>query len=96
MRVLITGAGGFLGRRLTQALLARGTLVGPGGQPEKIAQIILSDVAPIAPLATAEMFEGLTLDAILSSKALPGGTAPHAVRSAAMALPDRIAGAYPR
>jgi nucleoside-diphosphate-sugar epimerase len=44
MKVVITGGAGFLGRRLAQALLERGTLDGPDGQPRAIGEIVLLDV----------------------------------------------------
>ena len=47
MRVLITGAGGFLGRRLVRHLLDGDGLVGPSGQREPVTQLVLSDVGPI-------------------------------------------------
>ena len=43
MEVLITGGAGFLGAKLARQLLARGTLAGPSGQPEKISRITLLD-----------------------------------------------------
>ena len=47
MKLLITGAAGFIGRRLTQTLLARGTLAG-----DRIDRIVMADqVAPAAALA---------------------------------------------
>ena len=53
MRVLVTGAEGYLGRKLVCALLQRGELIGPGGRPEPIEQLLLTDMAaePAAPLA---------------------------------------------
>jgi nucleoside-diphosphate-sugar epimerase len=41
MKLLITGGGGFVGARLAQALLARGTLAG-----ERIERLVLTDIAP--------------------------------------------------
>jgi D-erythronate 2-dehydrogenase len=41
MKLLITGGGGFLGDRLTRALLDRGTLAG-----QTIKQVVLTDIAP--------------------------------------------------
>jgi heme exporter protein B len=41
MKVLITGGAGFVGTRLAQALLARGTLDG-----RRIEQLVLADLAP--------------------------------------------------
>lgn len=45
MKVLITGGGGFLGYRLAQALLKKGTLVDVEGKQEAISQIVLFDMA---------------------------------------------------
>ena len=50
MKVVITGAAGFLGRKLTQALLEGGTLAGPGEAAERIDKLVLFD--SIAPPAT--------------------------------------------
>jgi D-erythronate 2-dehydrogenase len=47
MKVLVTGAAGFLGRRLINALLARGELTGPNGTPVAIEQIDAFDVVPL-------------------------------------------------
>ena len=47
MKLLITGGGGFIGSRLTRALLDRGTLAG-----REISQVVLADqVAPRAEIA---------------------------------------------
>ena len=43
MEVLITGGAGFLGSKLARQLLARGTLAGPSGLPDKISRITLLD-----------------------------------------------------
>jgi nucleoside-diphosphate-sugar epimerase len=45
MRVVITGGGGFIGFKLAKALLARGTLAGADGAPQKIARVVLIDQA---------------------------------------------------
>lgn len=47
MKVLVTGAAGFLGRRLIRALLARGELTGPAGTAVAIKQIDAFDVVPL-------------------------------------------------
>ena len=50
MRVVITGGGGFIGRRLAERLLARGSLVGAEGKEEPIDELVLFDVnAPPSP-----------------------------------------------
>ena len=47
MKVVITGGGGFLGRRLGGKLVEVGKLTGPDGQPHAIDKIVLFDaVAP--------------------------------------------------
>lgn len=48
MRVLVTGAEGYLGRKLVAALLERGELAGPSGKPEQIDSLVLTDMAPSA------------------------------------------------
>ena len=49
MKVVITGGLGFLGRRLADAVLARGALTGPSGAPESVDAVVLFDaVAPSA------------------------------------------------
>ena len=45
MKVLITGGGGFIGYRLAQALLKRGTLAGAEDKQESISEIVLLDMA---------------------------------------------------
>ena len=45
MHVTVTGAGGFLGKRLISQLLQRGSLVDPSGNPQPITKIIAADVS---------------------------------------------------
>lgn len=47
MKVVVTGAAGFLGRRLIRALLARATLTDADGRTQRIEQITGFDVAPL-------------------------------------------------
>ncbi len=45
MKVVITGGTGFVGQRLAQALLQRGSLTAPGGAQAPIEEVLLFDVA---------------------------------------------------
>ena len=45
MKVLITGGGGFLGYRLAQAILKKGTLADAEGNQKKVSEIVLFDLA---------------------------------------------------
>ncbi len=49
MNVVITGGAGFLGRRLAENLLQRGTLCGSSGGEERIDRLTLVDVVSSAP-----------------------------------------------
>jgi nucleoside-diphosphate-sugar epimerase len=48
MRVLVTGAAGFIGSHLRSALLARGQLSDASGKPQGISELIVADTVPIA------------------------------------------------
>ena len=43
MKVVITGGGGFLGRKLAQRILHQGALTGPSGQSEAVTELIVFD-----------------------------------------------------
>jgi nucleoside-diphosphate-sugar epimerase len=45
MKVVITGGGGFLGKKLARRILQQGTLAGAGEKPEKVTELLLFDVA---------------------------------------------------
>ncbi|MSP88836.1 MAG: SDR family oxidoreductase [Alphaproteobacteria bacterium] len=48
MKVVITGAAGFLGQKLARALVKRGHLIGPSGKDEPIDRLTLFDVVAAA------------------------------------------------
>ena len=43
MKIVITGGGGFIGRRLAKCILAEGELTGPSGKREPITELVLFD-----------------------------------------------------
>jgi len=63
MKVVITGGTGFVGKKLAQRLLARGSLIGPGGKEVEIEEIVLFDVAePMQPLRADNRLRVVTGD----------------------------------
>ena len=43
MKIVITGGGGFIGRRLAKNILAEGKLTGPSGKKEPVTELVLFD-----------------------------------------------------
>jgi nucleoside-diphosphate-sugar epimerase len=61
MKVVITGGCGFIGLRLAQRLLARGTLTGPSGAAEQIDELVLFDMEAPPDLPDALADERVTV-----------------------------------
>lgn len=76
MNIVITGGSGFLGRRLAQTLLARGTLRGADGRDRRIERITLVDVVPADGLTDPRVRQvtGDAADRSLLERALDSGT----------------------
>ena len=77
MKVLITGGAGFLGRRLADKLIERGTLKGADGSDRSIDEIVLLDIVPIKGSTDARirMIVGDISDAALLHRAIDRSTA---------------------
>jgi nucleoside-diphosphate-sugar epimerase len=76
MNVLITGGGGFLGRRLTDSLLERGRLTASDGIARPIERLTLLDLVPAPPHADARVAQiaGDIADRDLLERAVDGTT----------------------
>ena len=75
MKVLITGGGGFIGNRLANAILQRGTLADAEGKQTAVTQITLLDIAfPVATDARIKCVTGDLTDKALLSSLLGGDT----------------------
>src|SRR4030095_13884475 len=48
MKVVITGGGGFLGKKLARRILQQGTLADPDGKQQTVSELLLFDVAKAA------------------------------------------------
>ena len=62
MHILITGGGGFIGRKLAAALLRRESLPGPDGSPRRIERLTLFDVVPVEGMAADPRIETVAGD----------------------------------
>ena len=77
MKVVITGGAGFIGRKLAQRILARGSLIGPDGKDTTIDELALFDVAaPNPPLradnrlkiVTGDIADSATVRALIDNR----------------------------
>jgi nucleoside-diphosphate-sugar epimerase len=76
MKVLITGGGGFIGYRLAQALLKRGTLANAEGKQTPVTQITLLDIAfPMSADPRLKCVTGDLTDKALLAELMGGDTA---------------------
>lgn len=68
MRIVITGAAGFLGSRLARAILARGSLTDARGEAREVRELLLLDVVPAAlsdprvSVVTGDLAESLLIE----------------------------------
>jgi D-erythronate 2-dehydrogenase len=77
MRVIITGGAGFLGMRLTQAILKRGALTNASGGLKEVSSIVLVDqIAPQVLISDARVSSliGDIADPAFLSSAIPADT----------------------
>ncbi len=72
MQVVITGAAGFVGRKLTAKLLGRGSLTGRSGRPETIDRLVLFDTVaapaiddPRVRVETGDITDGSRIDQVI-------------------------------
>jgi D-erythronate 2-dehydrogenase len=77
MNIVITGGSGFLGRRLAETLLERGTLRGADGRDSRIERITLVDVVPADGLTDPHVSQitGDVADRSLLERAIGSATA---------------------
>ena len=75
MKVLITGGGGFIGNRLANAILQRGTLADAAGKQTAISQITLLDIGfPVTTDPRIQCVTGDLTDKALLERLLGGDT----------------------
>jgi nucleoside-diphosphate-sugar epimerase len=76
MKVVITGAAGFLGARLAKRLLERGRLTGPDGREQEIERLVLVDVVAASSLDDPRVlsFAGDIADPALLDRLIDGET----------------------
>jgi nucleoside-diphosphate-sugar epimerase len=78
MHVTVTGAGGFIGRRLIQQLLRRGSLIDAGGNSQPITKIIACDLS-LASLEADPRVERIEAD--ISSPSVIAQIVPRETRA---------------
>ena len=75
MKVLITGGGGFLGYRLAQAILKKGTLADAEGNQKKVSESVVFDLAfPENTDPRFQLVKGSLTDLALIEKTMKSNT----------------------